>query len=120
MSGSFQELAYRTCQMLFDEFAGKMVRDILDGQELNSLDVNELESVRATLIQAYNLAFEVRNFFHHPKILLSYLCAMQRMTFSFSVSSRILPNITETGSSLFCLANGLLGKGLVAFRIRIC
>lgn len=49
--------------MLFDEFAGKMVRDVLDGQELSSLDINELESVRATLIQAYNLAFEVRLLF---------------------------------------------------------
>ncbi|CAG9537921.1 unnamed protein product, partial [Cercopithifilaria johnstoni] len=60
-----RELAYRNCQMLFNEFAGKMVRDVLDGQELNSLDVNELESVRATLIQAYNLAFEYHREFYH-------------------------------------------------------
>ncbi|VBB31573.1 unnamed protein product [Acanthocheilonema viteae] len=60
-----RELAYQTCQMLFDEFAGKMVRDVLDGQELSSLDVNELESVRATLIQAYNLAFEYHREFYH-------------------------------------------------------
>ncbi|EFO22624.2 STE/STE11/MEKK4 protein kinase [Loa loa] len=59
-----RELAYRACQMLFDEFAGKMVRDVLDGQELSSLDVNELESVRATLIQAYNLAFEYHREFY--------------------------------------------------------
>nr|CDP96326.1 BMA-MTK-1, isoform a [Brugia malayi] len=59
-----RELAYRTCQMLFDEFAGKMVRDVLDGQELSSLDINELESVRATLIQAYNLAFEYHREFY--------------------------------------------------------
>ncbi|VDK84024.1 unnamed protein product [Litomosoides sigmodontis] len=59
-----RELAYQTCQMLFDEFAGKMVRDVLDGQELSSLDVNELESVRATLIQAYNLAFEYHREFY--------------------------------------------------------
>lgn len=55
----FQKSASRTCQLLFDEFAGKMVKDVLDGRYLASLDLNELESVRATLIQAYNLAFEV-------------------------------------------------------------
>ncbi|KAM3717480.1 Mitogen-activated protein kinase kinase kinase [Dirofilaria immitis] len=59
-----REFAYRTCQMLFDEFAGKMIRDVLDGQKLSSLDVNELESVRATLIQAYNLAFEYHREFY--------------------------------------------------------
>uniref|UniRef100_A0A8R1TVV2 Protein kinase domain-containing protein n=1 Tax=Onchocerca volvulus TaxID=6282 RepID=A0A8R1TVV2_ONCVO len=59
-----REFAYRICQMLFDEFAGKMIKDVLDGQELSSLDVNELESVRATLIQAYNLAFEYHREFY--------------------------------------------------------
>uniref|UniRef100_A0A915PXE2 Protein kinase domain-containing protein n=1 Tax=Setaria digitata TaxID=48799 RepID=A0A915PXE2_9BILA len=59
-----RKLAYGTCQMLFDEFAGKMVDDVLDGHELSSLDANELESVRATLIQAYNLAFEYHREFY--------------------------------------------------------
>ncbi|VDN17719.1 unnamed protein product [Gongylonema pulchrum] len=53
-----KESASQTCQMLFNNFAGKMIEDVLDGRELCSLDHNELESVRATLIQAYNLAFE--------------------------------------------------------------
>ncbi|VDN08412.1 unnamed protein product [Thelazia callipaeda] len=67
-----RELAYLTCKMLFENLAGKIVEDILDGQELSSLDINELESVRATLIQAYNLAFEYHREFY--RILPKHSC----------------------------------------------
>lgn len=49
----------QTCRILWTDLAAGMADEVLDGRLLASLDSNELESVRATLLQAYNLAFEV-------------------------------------------------------------
>lgn len=40
-----------------------MAEEVLDNRLPESLDPNELESIRATLIQAYNAAFEVKLIF---------------------------------------------------------
>ncbi|KHN80011.1 Mitogen-activated protein kinase kinase kinase 4 [Toxocara canis] len=53
-----KEEAVQTCRILWTHLAAGMADEVLDGRLLVSLDANELESVRATLLQAYNLAFE--------------------------------------------------------------
>uniref|UniRef100_A0A915ADN6 Protein kinase domain-containing protein n=1 Tax=Parascaris univalens TaxID=6257 RepID=A0A915ADN6_PARUN len=53
-----KEEAMQTCRILWTDLAAGMADEVLDGRLLASLDSNELESVRATLLQAYNLAFE--------------------------------------------------------------
>lgn len=54
-----QEVAVETCDMIWNDLAGRLFEEILDDRVLCSLDQNELESLRATVIQAYNFAFEV-------------------------------------------------------------
>lgn len=59
IKGMVQEVAVETCDMIWNDLAGRLFEEILDDRVLCSLDQNELESLRATVIQAYNFAFEV-------------------------------------------------------------
>lgn len=55
---TLKEGAIETCRILWTGLASRLADEVLDGRPLSSLDQNEMESMRATLLQAYNLAFE--------------------------------------------------------------
>ncbi|MFH4978632.1 hypothetical protein AB6A40_005341 [Gnathostoma spinigerum] len=53
-----KEKAKAVCEMLWDTFTGGMTEKVLDGEKIESLDSYERESLRATLLQSFDLAFE--------------------------------------------------------------